>query len=135
MRWQLVGSGLFMVALVTSALLAPPAFSRRHRVHRIAPRLALSLAVDEQEWSLRPSQTVVAAGKVSFQAYDRGQDPHNMTIIGAHGQIAQVSMQPGGSGTVAVTLAPGTYRLVCTLFAGTPQSHEALGMRALLTVR
>ncbi|MHB8695260.1 MAG: cupredoxin domain-containing protein [Solirubrobacteraceae bacterium] len=120
---------------MTSALLAPPAFSRRHRVHRIAPSLRASLAVDEQEWSVRPSQTVVAAGKVTLHAYDRGQDPHNMTIVGPHGQIAEIAMQPGGSGSVAVTLAPGTYRLVCTLFAGTPQSHEALGMHALLTVR
>jgi plastocyanin len=127
--------GVILAALVVCGLLAPPAFSRRHRIHRIAPALPSSLAVDEQEFSVRPSQTVVAAGKVTFHAYDRGQDPHNMTIIGSHGQIAQVSMLPGGSGNVAVTLAPGTYRLVCTLFAGTPQSHEALGMHALLTVR
>jgi len=32
-------------------------------------------------------------------------------------------------------LTPGRYKLFCSLQAGTPQSHELLGMRFVLTVR
>jgi plastocyanin len=34
-----------------------------------------------------------------------------------------------------VAVTPGTYKVICSLFAGTPESHEAKGMRATLTVR
>jgi plastocyanin len=128
---------LYLAAACASVLLlASPALSRRHRLHAVAPPLASSMAVDEQEWSITPSQTVVAAGAVTFRAYDRGMDAHNMALIGPNGrQLAQVSMQPGGSGTVTADLPPGHYQLVCTLYAGTPQSHEALGMHTTFTVR
>ena len=46
-----------------------------------------------------------------------------------------VSLRPAEAGTISVRLAPGTYTLVCNLFAGTPDSHEAKGMKTTLTVR
>ena len=122
-------------ACASALLLASPALSRRHRLHAAAPPLPTSMAVDEQEWSITPSQTVLASGRVTFHAYDRGMDAHNMTLIGPTGQqLAQVSMQPGSSGTVTADLPAGHYQLVCTLYAGTPQSHEALGMHTTFTV-
>jgi plastocyanin len=127
---------LLSLALAAALVFAGPAVSRRHRLHAPTPPLPSSLAVDEQEWSITPSQTVLAAGEVTFHAYDRGMDAHNMTLIGPNGdQLAQVSMQPGGSGTATADLPPGNYQLVCTLYAGTPQSHEALGMHTVITVR
>jgi hypothetical protein len=115
-----------------SWLRAAPA---RHRLHRPAPPLPRSLTVDEQEWSVIPSQTVVAAGVVTFHVYDRGMDPHDLTVRGPGGIAGVVWMQPGGSGTIVARLRPGTYVLYCSMFMGTPQSHFALGMHARLTVR
>jgi hypothetical protein len=113
-----------------------PARGRTHRLHRPPPPLARSLSVDEQEWSVRPSQVAVAAGPVRVTVYDRGQDDHNLVIQGPDGVTKGfVSLIPGQSSTIVAHLPPGTYHLFCSLYAGTPQSHEALGMHALLTVR
>jgi len=121
---------------VLAALTAPLTFGvQHHRLHRPPPPLARSLTVDEQEWSIIPSQRVVAAGVVTFHDYDRGQDAHNLTIKGPGGVQGVVWLQSGGSGTIVAHLQPGTYVLYCSMYAGTPQSHEALGMHTLLTVR
>jgi hypothetical protein len=37
--------------------------------------------------------------------------------------------------TIVAKLPPGRYKLYCSMFAGTPQSHEMLGMNTLITVR
>ena len=46
-----------------------------------------------------------------------------------------MSVHPGQEGTLIVALKPGSYRLYCSLFEGTPQSHDALGMHAVIEVR
>jgi plastocyanin len=127
-----------MAAAVAVALAVFPAAasSRRHRLHLPPTQLARSLTVDEKEWAVQPSKTIVAAGTVRFQAHNRGQDDHNFVIIDAAGNgFASVSLMPGGSAQVVAKLHPGTYRLFCSLFAGTPESHDARGMHAFLTVR
>jgi len=114
---------------------------RRHRLILPTPPLPHSLTVDESEWSVIPSERVVATGEVSFQVYDRGQDAHNLTVQGpitpsGPGTIrGQVWMQSGGSATIVADLPPGTYNLYCSMFMGTPQSHYALGMHTLISVR
>jgi plastocyanin len=125
-----------VVVAVAAATFAAPASSRRHRLHLPLPPLPRSLAVDEQEWSVIPSQTVVAAGTVRFTAYDRGMDAHDMQLIAPNGRVlGTVFMEPGSSAKLTASLQPGTYRLICSLFAGTPESHEARGMHSLLLVR
>ncbi len=118
-----------------SATLAPSAIGRRHRVHLPPPVLPRRLTVDEKEWSVQPSETIVGAGTVTFRGYNRGQDRHDLAVIGSAGSFGMISLAPGASGTVTAHLPPGTYHLICPLYAGTPQSHEALGMHATLTVR
>jgi len=138
-----------MVRLVSVSLLAAVVASlapgggvlRRHRLILPTPPLSHSLTVDESEWSVVPSQRVLAAGEVTFQVYDRGQDAHNLTVQGpvtasGPGLIrGQVWMQSGGSATIVAKLPAGTYRLYCSMFMGTPQSHYKLGMHALISVR
>ena len=46
-----------------------------------------------------------------------------------------MSLKPKENGTITARLAPGTYTLVCSLFAGTPDSHEVRGMTTTLRVR
>jgi uncharacterized cupredoxin-like copper-binding protein len=111
---------------------------RTHRLIMPTPPLAHALTVDESEYQVVPSESVVEAGVVTFQAYDRGQDEHNLTVQGpvtssGDGSIrGQVWMQSGGSATIVAKLQPGRYKLYCSMFAGTPQSHEML---AYITVR
>jgi hypothetical protein len=138
-----------MVRLVSVSLLAAVAASlpaaggvlRRHRLILPTPPLPHSLTVDESEWAVVPSESVIAAGVDTFQVYDRGQDEHNLTIQGpitrsGPGSIrGQVWMQSGASATIVAKLPAGTYKLYCSMFMGTPQSHEMLGMHALISVR
>ena len=83
-----------------------------------------------------PSQTVVAAGSVKFEVYDRGEDAHNLVVQDAAGVVeGKASLLPGGSARVVANLEPCTYLLYSSMFYGTPQSHYARGMHTLLTVR
>jgi plastocyanin len=132
------------VSLLAAVAVASPTTDGVLRVHRLilpTPPLAHDLTVDESEYEVVPSESVVGAGRVTFEAYDRGQDAHNLTLQGpvtasGDGKIrGQVYMQPGASATIVARLQPGRYKLYCSLFAGTPQSHEMLGMLSYITVR
>jgi uncharacterized cupredoxin-like copper-binding protein len=143
LRRRLAAAGA-LVALAAGGVAAAagpsvlPILPRIHRQHvppPPAPALPSSLAVDENEYTVRPSQIVLAAGDVDFNVYNRGMDDHDMTIVDADGVQHQVAVHPGASAQLVVALKPGTYRLFCSLFAGTPQSHDALGMHANITVK
>ena len=133
--------GVSLLAAIAAA--APPSTGalRRHRLIMPTPPLPHNLTVDEREWSITPSEGVVAAGTVRLQVYDRGEDAHNLTIQGpvtasGDGRIrGQVWLKSGGTATMVAQLRPGTYKLYCSMFMGTPQSHEMLGMLSRITVR
>ena len=129
-----IAAALLVSALVmaASAVAAP-----RHHRTKLPPPLPLptSLAVDEGEWLIVPSKRVVAAGEVTLRVYNRGEDDHDLSLADASGAVRQVALAPGESGTLQVTLTPGVWKLYCALFAGTPDSHEELGMAALLRAR
>lgn len=128
-----------LAAATVGLAAAPPAFvPRQHRLHvptPALPTLPSSLAVDENEYTLRPSQIELAAGPVKFNVYNRGMDDHDLTVVDGNGATQQIPVKPGESGTLIVSLKPGSYRLFCSLFAGTPESHDALGMHNTITVR
>jgi uncharacterized cupredoxin-like copper-binding protein len=134
-----VAASAAVVALAATggAIAAAPleAVARHHRLHVPPPALPSSLAVDETEYTLRPSQIVLAAGQVKFNVYNRGMDDHDLTLVDGNGVARQLPVKPGESGTLVVALRPGSYRLYCSLFAGTPQSHDALGMHNTIEVR
>ena len=136
------GAALLCTAAAAVVVAVPafgaPASDQRTRSHRIKlpePELPRTLVVDEFEWGLRPSKRLVAAGLVRLRVYNRGQDDHNLVVRERDGTPRVVSLKAGDSGTLVARLAPGSYTLVCSLFAGTPQSHEALGMSASLRAR
>jgi len=138
MRGAAIVSAAAAAALLAVPALAAPGSGQRPRPHRIKlpePELPRTLAVDEFEWGLRPSKRLVAAGLVRMRVYNRGQDDHNLVVRERDGTPRVVALKSGESGTLVARLAPGAYTLVCSLFAGTPQSHEQLGMRADLRVR
>jgi uncharacterized cupredoxin-like copper-binding protein len=127
------------VCLSTVAAATAAAAPRVHRTRlpppATPPRLPTSLGVDEGEWLIVPSKKVVAAGEVSFHVNNRGMDDHDFTIVDGTGTLRQVYLAPGTEGTVTATLTPGRYRIYCSLFAGTPDSHETQGMVSHLDAR
>jgi uncharacterized cupredoxin-like copper-binding protein len=72
---------------------------------------------------------------VKINVYNRGMDDHDLTLVDGNGVTQQVLVHPGDSATMVVALKPGSYRLFCSLFEGTPQSHDALGMHATVQVQ
>ncbi|MBJ7455551.1 MAG: hypothetical protein JHC74_05765 [Thermoleophilia bacterium] len=129
-----IAGALICISLVAaaSAVAAP----RLHRTKLPAPPpLPTSLAVDEGEWVVRPSKTVVAAGEVSIRVYNRGMDDHDLTLVDATGATQQIFLAPGEQGSIRATLTPGVWKLYCSLFEGTPSSHEVLGMVALVRAK
>ena len=117
---------LILLSLVAaaSAVAAP-------RVHRLVlpppPPLPSSLAVDEDEWTVIPSQRVVAAGPVTLRVYNRGMDDHDLSLVDATGALHRIYLAPGTSSEIQATLTPGTWKIWCSLSAGTADSLELCG--------
>ncbi len=127
---------LAVCAAVGVVAIPASAGARRHRLHLPPVELPHALTVDEKEWAVRPSKTVVGSGTVRFTAYNRGEDDHNFVIVDAAGNVfGRTSLVPGTSATITARLHPGTYQLFCSLFEGTPESHYARGMHTTIVVR
>lgn len=91
------------------------------------------LSVSAREFSLTLSRPALAAGEVTIELRNRGEDPHNLVVspAGSHTELAQIGTQaPLGVAEVDTRLAAGRYYLWCTL-----PGHEAAGMHAALEVR
>jgi plastocyanin len=128
---------LALVALLASGIGGTALAARKHRL-QIPPRPAFprALSVDESEYLLIPSRAVVSAGRVRISVYNRGMDDHDLVVYDAAGaSLGATTLLPGAADEIVVTLPAGDYRVVCSLFAGTPISHETLGMRFTLTVQ
>lgn len=135
-----------VAVLLTLAVLTAGSFGagladaapRKHRL-KIPPRPAFprAVSVDETEYALNPSRTVISSGRVRIFAYNRGMDDHDLAVFDQSGNtiVPPLFLPPGGANEVTVTLPAGDYRVVCSLFAGTPVSHELLGMTFTLTVQ
>lgn len=118
--------------LIVVSLLAAATAVAAPRIHRTTlpppPPLPTSLAVDEDEWTVIPSKRVVAAGPVTLRVYNRGMDDHDISLVDATGALQRVYLAPGATTEIRATLTPGTWKLWCSLFEGTPSSHELFGM-------
>ena len=78
------------------------------------------------------SRASVPAGELTVELSNRGEDDHNLNILREGSDQPPIQLpdtSPGQRRTQTFTVAPGTYRLWCSL----PQ-HEALGMQTTLTV-
>ena len=119
----------------------------------VAATAAGSVAVTMKEWSITPG--AIKAGAVTLAIKNEGQNPHELKIIkadsfdalpkGADGTVDETKLAAdaivgklakvagGASGSLAVTLAPGKYVLVCNLGTGA-NSHAAKGMHMDVTI-
>ncbi len=127
------------LALLGVAILGAGTAVAVPRIHRPQlpppPPLPQALALDETEWAITPSRRVVAAGDVRLRVYNRGEDDHDVVIRERNGTVHREYLEPGESATITARLAPGTYRIICSLFAGTPESHEDRGMWTVIRAK
>ena len=111
------------------------------------PTCKSSIGAREGEWYIQSTSPAskLCAGTITIQAQNYGADEHDLWIRDDHGFTREISNPadhvPPASGdtpglqTGTVTLAPGTYKLFCSLIAGAPAaSHEAAGMVTTVTV-
>ena len=96
--------------------------------------LPRTVAVDETEYSIGLSRPLVGAGQVTFNVYNRGMDEHDLAVVDANGVLQVVSVPSRETRSLVAQLGVGRVRIYCSLFAGTPASHEALGMSAFVDV-
>jgi hypothetical protein len=129
---------LLVLALAAAPGAAGSAGERLHRLHvppAVAPTLPQSLAVDEFEWGMRGTHLQVAAGNLRIHVYNRGMDDHDLAVVDAQGQLHTVPLASGADAVLNVNVAAGPVKLYCSLFAGTPDSHEDKGMLFDVTAR
>ena len=88
------------------------------------------IALDD--FLIRPQNVRAPAGELAFAVTNQGRLGHNLRLRGgADGeQVVTTTLLPGKAATESVTLAPGTYTMLCTV-----ANHEQLGMTGRLVVR
>ena len=50
------------------------------------------MAVDESEYSIGVSRSLVGVGEVTFNVYNRGMDDHDLAVVDANGVVRVVSV-------------------------------------------
>jgi hypothetical protein len=85
---------------------------------------------DTDDWSIRPSYRILAAGRIDFVTTNVGEDDHNLSVRGGGREYGRLDLAPGESDTLTLDLAAGSYTLYCSL-----TGHEDAGMRANISVR
>lgn len=88
--------------------------------------------VSGKEFWYALSRRAVAPGTAIVEFVNFGEDPHDMRIrrVGGTRTYKTPLVQPGGYFDLELKLVPGRYKLWCSI-----ANHEALGMKAMLTVR
>lgn len=94
---------------------------------------AVTIDATLREWAIDLSQAEVAAGSVTFNVSNTGSMAHNLTVQDSTGK--NVGATPNfrgseGAQTLTVTLAAGTYTLICSL-----PGHAQRGQTIQLTVK
>lgn len=83
------------------------------------------------EWKLVPSRLTVPTGAVLFTITNSGTMSHAFEVEGQGVEKEIEPLKAGETGTIRVTLPPGTYELYCPVDAG---AHKKMGMIAHLEV-
>jgi uncharacterized cupredoxin-like copper-binding protein len=89
------------------------------------------VAIGLDEFLIAPQDVVVPSGRVTLRIADRGRLRHSFRLQGADGEpVALRTIFPGEEKARTADLAPGEYRMVCTV-----SNHAELGMTGRLVVR
>lgn len=111
-------------------------FARNHGIAML-PMLAIlvtacvqapsTVEITESEWEIEPQRDQVKAGEVTFVVTNTGNLEHNFVVEGLDDTIELIL--PQDTQSLAVTLSPGTYTLMCDL-----SGHREAGMETQFTV-
>ena len=92
---------------------------------------AQSIPVTLSEWKVKLGRDTVPAGKITFQIKNEGQMTHGFFVRGNGVQQGAPDIPVGQSGTLSLTLKPGSYTVYCPL---ADLSHRKAGMLTTLVV-
>lgn len=92
---------------------------------------AQSIPVTLSEWKVKLGRDTVPAGKITFQIKNEGSMSHGFFVRGNGVQQGSPDIAVGQSGTLSVTLKPGSYTVYCPL---ADLSHRKAGMMTTLVV-
>ena len=84
------------------------------------------------DFLIRPQNVRAQAGELTFAIANKGRLGHNLRLRGGRDgeQVVTTTLLPGREAMKTVTLAPGSYTMLCTV-----ANHEQLGMTGRLVVR
>jgi plastocyanin len=87
--------------------------------------------VSAKEYFYALSRSRLVAGPAIVEVYNLGEDPHDLRMqrVGGGRVWRTPLVYPGAYYDLEATLAPGRYRLWCSV-----ANHRQLGMQAVLTV-
>ena len=90
------------------------------------------------EWSVAPDKDSVAAGAITFDVTNEGDEPHELVIVQDGEELVELeAFAAGETCTGTFELAAGDYELVCAIVEehdGETEDHAAEGMRTPFTV-
>ena len=92
---------------------------------------AQSIPVTLSEWKVKLGRDTVPAGKITFQVKNEGTMTHGFFVRGYGVQQGSPDIPAGQSGSLSVTLKPGSYTVYCPL---ADLSHRKAGMLTTLVV-
>ena len=92
---------------------------------------AQSVPVTLSEWKVQIARDTLQAGSVTFRVKNEGAVVHGLQIEGEGVDKGTPQIAAGQSGSLTVTLKPGTYELYCPM---AEQSHKLAGMKKQITV-
>lgn len=111
-----------------------------------------TVAVDLTEYAYDPADIEVAAGIVTFEARNTGEELHELAFLPGGGDVPftddgapdedaleaagafETELEPGTTCKATYELAPGTYTIFCLIETDDGETHYEEGMRAELVV-
>ena len=92
-------------------------------------KTATRVNVDMKDFTLALSKKTFTAGNYTFVAKNSGTHDHALEVEGPGGEQKTMTLMPGQTADLKVTLEKGTYKVFCPV-----DSHADLGMRTQITV-
>jgi uncharacterized cupredoxin-like copper-binding protein len=91
----------------------------------VAAAQSVTVPVTLSEWKLELARDTVPAGPVTFRLSNKGTITHGFYVRGEGVNKGSREIPAGESGSLTVTLKPGTYEVYCPM---SDNSHKMAGM-------
>jgi plastocyanin len=91
----------------------------------VAAAQSVTVPVTLSEWKLELARDTVPAGAVTFRLSNKGTITHGFYVRGEGVNKGSREIPAGESGSLTVTLKPGTYDVYCPM---SDNSHKMAGM-------